>query len=90
MSELPIRTRDSAPAEAREALRRASGKYGFIPNLLGKLANAPAALDAYVAVAQAFERSSLEPVEQQVVLLTANRVTGHDGGRESAANVCHQ
>lgn len=69
---LPVHSVASAPAAARDTLRRAETRFGFLPNLLGTLANAPAALDAYLAVAAAFERSSLTPIEQQIVLLTAS------------------
>lgn len=72
MNRLPIHTAESAPAGARETLQHAEALFGFLPNLLGKLANAPAALDAYLAVAAAFERSSLTPIERQIVLLTAS------------------
>ena len=74
MSELPIHTVESAPEAARPLLESARGKFGFLPNLLGKLANAPAALEAYLAVAAAFDKSSLRPLERQVVLLTASDV----------------
>jgi hypothetical protein len=46
MSQLPIHTVESAPSEARDALKEASAKFGFLPNILGKLANAPAAVEA--------------------------------------------
>lgn len=74
MSELPIHTIESAPERARPLLERARGTFGFLPNLLGKLANAPAALEAYMAVAAAFDKSSLSPLERQVVLLTTSYV----------------
>ncbi len=74
MSQLPIHTVETAPPEARQALTKASAAFGFLPNLLGKLANAPAALEAYLAVSAAFNRTSLNPLERQVVLLTASFV----------------
>ena len=55
-------------------MKNAASKFGFLPNLLGKLANAPAALDAYLAVSAAFDRTSLQPLERQVVLLTTSLV----------------
>jgi uncharacterized peroxidase-related enzyme len=74
MSQLPIHTVESAPSEARDALKEASAKFGFLPNLLGKLANAPAAVEAYLAISAAFNRTSLNPLERQVVLLTTSFV----------------
>jgi len=43
-----------------------------VPNLLGVLAEAPSALEAYLSVSSAFEKTSLTPAEQQVVLLTTS------------------
>jgi uncharacterized peroxidase-related enzyme len=74
MSQLPIHTIETAPAGARETLQDAQAQFGFLPNLLGKLANAPVALEAYVAVNDAFNRASLRPLERQVVLLTTSFV----------------
>jgi uncharacterized peroxidase-related enzyme len=74
MSQLPIHTVESAPSEARNALKEASAKFGFLPNLLDKLANAPAAVEAYLAVSEAFNRTSFNPLERQVVLLTTSVV----------------
>lgn len=74
MSQLPIHTIETAPAGARETLQHAQAKFGFLPNLLGKLANAPAALEAYLAVSDAFNGASLRPLERQVVLLTTSFV----------------
>lgn len=77
MSQLPIHTVDTAPPEARQTLQEAKAQFGFLPNLLGKLANAPAALEAYLAVNAAFNRTSLDALQRQIVLLAT-----------SAANRC--
>lgn len=74
MSQLPIHTVESAPLPAKPALEQARAKFGFVPNLVGKLANAPPALEAYLAVSAAFERTSFSPLERQVVLLTTSVV----------------
>jgi uncharacterized peroxidase-related enzyme len=74
MRQLPGHTVETAAPEVQPALRDAASKFGFLPNLLGKLANAPAALDAYLAVSAAFNRTSLRPLERQVVLLTTSFV----------------
>jgi uncharacterized peroxidase-related enzyme len=74
VNQLPIHTVDTAPHESRQALEKARANFGFLPNLLGKLANAPAALDAYLAISAAFNRTSLNLLERQVVLLTTSVV----------------
>lgn len=68
----PLNTQN-APEAAREVLAGAEKKYGFVPNLLGNMAHAPALLKAYLAVGELFEQSSLSPTERQVVLLATSR-----------------
>jgi uncharacterized peroxidase-related enzyme len=72
MLHLQLHTPDTAPDRSVAALEDAQRAFGFIPNLLASLANAPAALNAYMGVASALESSSLTAVEQQVVLLAAS------------------
>ncbi len=97
MTQFPVHTAESAPAAAKEILAAVQTKFGFVPNLIGVLAESPAALKGYLALADAFAASSLSPVEQQVVLLTTsleNRCTycvaahsmlyRHSGGDEAS------
>jgi len=78
MIQFTIHTVDSAPAASKETLAAAQKKFGFLPNLLGELAAAPAAVQAYVTLNELLSRTSLGPVGQQVVLVSA-----------SMANECH-
>ncbi len=71
-----LHTPESAPEDARTILTEAQQKFGFVPNLYAGLANAPSALEAYLALSGWFERTSLSPIERQVVLLTASVVNG--------------
>lgn len=73
---LPINTIESAPEAARPALLTAQEALGFVPNLYGMLSNNPAALDAYLHVSKALEKSGLNSLEQQVVLLTVSIENG--------------
>ncbi|HUY92173.1 MAG TPA: carboxymuconolactone decarboxylase family protein [Pirellulales bacterium] len=77
MLDLKPRSIDSAPATAQGDLRAVQSRYGFVPNLLSTMANAPPLLRAYLQVTEQFSRTSLSAAEQQVVLLAA-----------SAANEC--
>lgn len=70
--DFPIHTADSAPAPASDALRQVARAYGFVPNLMGVMAGAPALAEAYLAVAAAFDRTTLTQAERQVVLLAAS------------------
>ncbi|MCH8978879.1 MAG: carboxymuconolactone decarboxylase family protein [Armatimonadetes bacterium] len=68
---------ESAPEGSREILEGAQEQLGFVPNLYGVLAEAPAALAAYSLLGELFGSTSFTPTEQNVVLLAV-----------SAANEC--
>lgn len=74
MADFPMFGAQDAPADARPMLEAAQKNYGFTPNLLKIMAGAPAILEAYMATAGAMDKTSLSPVEQQVVLLAASYV----------------
>ena len=63
---------ETAPEPSRATLENARQAFGFVPNLLGVLANSPVALLAYTGLASILEEGSLTPAERQVVLLTVS------------------
>ena len=77
MTTFTIHTVESAPAEVKEVLETVEkDNNGFIPNLIGLLANAPTALEAYRTVGAINRRNSLTPVEREVVQITAAVTNG--------------
>jgi len=70
--EFPVHDLDTAPDAAKETLADARKAYGFLPNLLAVMAEAPALLKSYRAVADLFDETSFSPSERQVVLLTTS------------------
>lgn len=72
MAKFEIHTETTAPQEARDTLKEAKENFGFIPNLLGELAESPAALKAYVTLNSVFEDSALSAKERQIVLLAVS------------------
>lgn len=76
MSRIPLRTIEDAPAEAKERLIAAEKSNGFLPNLLGVLANAPTALETYQTVGAINARTSLTLPEREAVQLTAGVTHG--------------
>jgi len=76
MTEFKIHTIESAPEAARGTLEAARQKYGFVPNLLGELASSPPAVKAYVTLSDLLGQTSLNAVEQQVVLVAASMANG--------------
>ncbi len=49
---------------------------GFVPNLLGVLAEAPIALRAYMELTDLLGRSSFTPIEQQVMMIAGSYTNG--------------
>ncbi len=78
MSTFTVHTIESAPEKAKPLLAASKKAYGFIPNLHGVFAEAPALLEGYQALSEVYGRSSLSAAEQQVVLLAV-----------SYENACH-
>ncbi|WP_153114778.1 carboxymuconolactone decarboxylase family protein [Rhodocyclus tenuis] len=76
MSRITVQTPESAAAASLPYLAQARAKNGFIPNLLGVLANAPAALETYLTVSEINSRSSFTLAEREVVQLTAATTHG--------------
>jgi uncharacterized peroxidase-related enzyme len=72
MSDFPVHTPDSVSAETGDFMRDLEKGYGFIPNLAGVMATAPALMKGYFQINQLFEQTSLTAPERQVVLLAAS------------------
>ncbi len=72
MSQFTLHTPETAPEGARDTLTNVTKHYGFLPNVLAGLAEAPVALHGYVGLSEQFGKSSLNAKEQQVVLLATS------------------
>ena len=72
MTNFTIHTQETAPATSKPVLDKARKAYGFVPGLLGVLAEAPKALEAYQVLGTLFTQTSLTTTEQHVVWLTIN------------------
>ncbi len=67
MTQFTYHTLDTAPEASRRLLPE-----GFIPNLHAVMAEAPQLLAGYKTLGELFAGSSLTPLQQQVVIMTAN------------------
>lgn len=72
MLRFPLHTTDTVSPASAGLLRRIAQSLGFLPNLFAKIAESEVALAAYLDLRAHFERSSLGPLEQQVVCLAAS------------------
>lgn len=75
MTQFDIHTSQTAP-QAQELIEKAEGAFGFLPNLLGVMAEAPALLEGYMTLAGIFDKSDLSATERQIVLMVNNRING--------------
>jgi len=76
MTDFTIHTVDTAPADAKPLLEGSQQQFGFVPNLLGIMAEAPIALQAYLTLNSLLEKSSFTGAEVQLLILaisTENR-----------------
>ena len=76
MTRLTVHTADSAPEGSRGFIDTVVTNNGFLPNLIGVLANAPTALEMYQEVGAINGRTSLSAGEREVVQITAASVHG--------------
>jgi uncharacterized peroxidase-related enzyme len=66
----------TAPDAAREALAGVQKALGFVPNMLGTMAGAPAVLEAYQTAGALFDKTSLSTTERNVVVLATSVENG--------------
>ena len=78
MTTFPVHSSETAPQASQPILAGAQKKFGFVPNLIRVLAEAPAAAEAYTTIMDIFERSSLSDAEKQTILLSASFVNECD------------
>jgi uncharacterized peroxidase-related enzyme len=71
MSRLTIHTADTVHPDSKDRLLTAQKNNGFLPNLIGVLANAPTALETYQVVGAINARTGLTAAEREVVQITA-------------------
>ena len=73
MTEFITHTLDTAPAASKPLLQQAKQKLGFIPNLMAVMAESPATLESYLALANLFDKTSFTVTERQLILLSISR-----------------
>ena len=76
MARLTIHSLNTAPAASQERVSAALKANGFLPNLIGVLASAPAALATYQEVGKINNETSLTSSEREVVQITAAKLNG--------------
>ena len=97
MARLTVHTVETAPEAAKPRVEAALKNNGFIPNLIGVLANAPEALAFYQEVGKLNAANSLTPGEVEVIQIIAARtnecgfcVAGHTNPEKTPVRTIHQ
>ncbi|MDZ7720491.1 MAG: carboxymuconolactone decarboxylase family protein [Balneolaceae bacterium] len=67
-----IYTTENAPEESKPLLNAAKENFGFVPNLLGEFAEAPAVLEGYLKLNEIVGKTSFSAEEQQLAILTVS------------------
>lgn len=65
-------TKETAPAESAPLIEQSVAMFGFLPKLHQIMAEAPATYEAYMTAFSLFQKTTLSPLEQQIVMMTAN------------------
>jgi len=63
---------DNAPEKSKPLLNAAKESFGFVPNLLGEFAEAPAVLEGYLKLNEIIGKTSFTAQEQQLAILTVS------------------
>ncbi|MBU2588186.1 MAG: carboxymuconolactone decarboxylase family protein [Alphaproteobacteria bacterium] len=71
-----VHTVETAPSPAGDMLAGIQKAFGFVPNMLGTMANSPPVLEAYQSTGALFDKTSLSATERQVVMLTTSAENG--------------
>jgi alkylhydroperoxidase family enzyme len=70
MTSFTIHTIENAPKKSREILKSVQEKWGFVPNVIGEIAESPALLRGFSELSEAAESGSFTREESYVVQLT--------------------
>ena len=76
MSNFTVHTPETASDAAQPALSQAKQAFGAIPNLIGVMAEAPAAAEGYLELSRLAGETSFSPAERHVVWFTINAENG--------------
>ncbi len=77
MIKFEIHNKQTAPSGSVEAMEKVEAVFGFIPNMMGVLAESPAALNAYVDIMWGIKKNgTLTPKESQFLMIAISSYNG--------------
>jgi len=72
MKKFIVHTKDTAPEKSVAVLEGAEKTFGFIPNLMGTMAESATA-EGYLTLSRIFDQTAFSRTERQVIILAASR-----------------
>lgn len=73
MTSFQVHTAETAP-ESKTVLNNAQKAFGFVPNLMGVMAESPQLAEAYLALSGLYGQTDLTDTEREVISMTNNRL----------------
>ena len=64
-----VHTIETAPDKSAEILKQVEARFGFLPNLMGVLAESPEILRGYLALDEFVDQTTLTPLERQIAFI---------------------
>ncbi|WP_394836715.1 carboxymuconolactone decarboxylase family protein [Pendulispora rubella] len=71
-----VHTAETAPEGSRPFLVGAKEQFGFVPAPMAKMASSPTVLESFLSNLPIFEKSSLSPIEREVVVMAVSVYNG--------------
>ncbi len=68
-----VYTIQNSPPDSKPLLEKANAAFGMVPNFHAVIAEAPAALEAYMKLHELFMQTSFTSTEQHIVWMTINK-----------------
>lgn len=72
MDKFTIHTPETAPEKSKSILKAVREKFGFIPNVVGEMAESPALLKGYSELSAATTQGTFSPTELQIIQISAS------------------
>ena len=80
-----VHTKDTAPKESKPVLDQVEQAYGFIPNVIGVLAESPLAITAYATVKQCLDTKGMHLIDAPVDYSQNDRLLNKEIPKRSRA-----
>ena len=70
MTHFPDHTQDSAPEASRRLMTQTTTRLGYLPAAVARMAESPELLSGFLTASGLFERTTLDPVAREVLIMT--------------------